>query len=96
MRPAWLAKRKKRVSFHISEEEKSQGNYLEVQINLKLTEMACDHFDIISKLHNYIWSKGRRMEDLNNLETRGVSNASVLWSIPNKWNILYSSLIFGG
>ena len=45
-------KERKGVSFHISEKEKSQGIYLEVQLNLKLTEMACDYFDIISKLHN--------------------------------------------
>ena len=38
--------------FNISEKEKSQGIYLGVQLNLKLTEMACDYFDIISKIHN--------------------------------------------
>ena len=82
-------KKEKGFLFHISEKEKSQGIYLEVQLNLKLTEMASDYFDIILKLRNYIWSKGRRMEDLNNLETRGVSNASVLWLIPKQWNISF-------
>ena len=45
-------KKEKGFLFHISEKEKSQGIYLEVQLNLKLTEMASDYFDIISKLHN--------------------------------------------